>query len=59
MDKALIARLQKMGIDTDKNTIDIFEDLLNIAEHLWAELEVTEEQRFREQLERLTKKPTN
>ena len=58
MDSKLIARLKKLGINVENTTIEIFEDLLNIAEHLWEELEVKEEQRFKEELARL-KKPTN
>jgi len=58
MDKTQIYRLQKLGINTDNCTIDIFEDLLNIAEHLYEELEIREEDRFKLELFRL-KKPTN
>lgn len=58
MDKQLINRLKLLGINTDNTTIEIFEDLLNVAEHLWAETEVTEEMRFRQELQRL-KQPTN
>ena len=58
MDKQQIYRLQKLGINTDNCTIDIFEDLLNIAEHLFEELEIREEDRFKTELYRL-KNPTN
>ena len=59
MDKTQIYRLNKLGINTDKCTIDIFEDLLNIAEHLYEELEIREEDRMRIEINRLSRKPTN
>jgi hypothetical protein len=59
MDKKIIARLEKLGINTQNTTVEIFEDLLNIAEHLSDELEVTEEMRFKIELERLSRRPTN
>jgi len=59
MDKTQIYRLNKLGINTDKCTIDIFEDLLNIAEHLYEELEIREEDRMRIEINRLSRNPTN
>jgi hypothetical protein len=58
MDKQQILRLKRLGIDTDKNTIDIFEDLINVAIYLYEELEIKEEDRFKVELFRL-KKPSN
>jgi hypothetical protein len=58
MDKQQIQKLKKLGISTDKNTIDIFEDLINVAIYLYEELEIKEEDRFKVELFRL-KKPSN
>jgi hypothetical protein len=58
MDSQQILRLKRLGIDTDKNTIDIFEDLINVAIYLYEELEIKEEDRFKVELFRL-KKPSN
>lgn len=59
MDSSQIKTLKKLGIDTNKPTIEIFEDLLNVAEFLYEETEKTEIERFRRELERLLQKPTN
>jgi hypothetical protein len=58
MDKQQIQKLKRLGINTDKNTIEIFEDLINVATHLFEELEVREEDRFKAELFR-HRKPTN
>lgn len=56
MDNQQIKKLKKLGIDTNRSTIDIFEDLINVAEYLHDMLEINEEERFRAELERLKKK---
>lgn len=58
MDKQQIQKLKRLGIDTDNTTIEIFEDLINVAIHLFEELEMTEEDRFKIELYR-HKNPTN
>lgn len=58
MDKQQIQKLKRLGINTDKTTIEIFQDLINVASHLFDELEVREEDRFKLELYR-HKKPTN
>lgn len=59
MDSQQIQKLKKLGINTDRNTIDIFEDLINVAIYLYDELEIKEEYRLRIEINRVTKKSTN
>lgn len=58
MDRSQLQKLEKLGINTENTTIEIFEDLLNVAEYLNDLLELNEEERFRQELERI-KKNTN
>lgn len=58
MDKQQILRLKLLGVNTNQTTIDIFEELLRIAEHLYEELSIAEEDRMRINLYRL-RQPTN
>jgi hypothetical protein len=58
MDKQQIQKLKKLGINTDNTTIEIFQDLINVAIYLYEELEIKEEDRFKVELFRL-KKPSN
>lgn len=58
MDKQQILRLNLLGVNTNQTTIDIFEELLRIAEHLYEELSIVEEDRMRVNLYRL-RQPTN
>lgn len=58
MDAEQIKILKKLGINTNNTTIEIFEDVINIANHLYDLLEQSEEDKFREELKRL-KLPTN
>lgn len=58
MDKEQIKKLERLGINTNQPTIDIFDNLLNVAEHLYNLLEADEEERFKKELERI-KKPSN
>jgi hypothetical protein len=56
--KAYKQRLKALGVDPDKQVIEIFEDLLNLTEFLYKELEKSEWDRFKKEINRL-KKPTN
>jgi hypothetical protein len=38
MDKQQIQKLKRLGINTDKTTIEIFQDLINVASYLFDEL---------------------
>lgn len=58
MDKTQIYKLECLGIDTSQTTIDIFSNLLDLAEFLYDELSIQEEDRFKIQLYRL-RQPTN
>ena len=58
MTKAYKQRLKALGVDPDKQVIEIFEDLLNLTEFLYKELEKSEWDRFKKEINRL-KKPTN
>lgn len=58
MDSQQILRLRRLGINTDNTTIEIFEDLINVATHLFEELEMREEDRFKLELYR-HKNPSN
>lgn len=58
MDKQQIQKLKRLGIETDNTTIEIFEDLINVATHLFEELEMREEDKFKLELYR-HKKPSN
>lgn len=59
MDKEQIKKLERLGIDTSQNTIDIFHNLLEVAIYFLDELEIKEEDRMRIEINRLSKKPTN
>jgi len=59
MDKEQIQKLNKLGIDTTQNSIDIFCNLLDLCVFFSEELEVREEDRMRHQIYLLSKNPTN
>lgn len=59
MDKEQIKKLERLGIDSSQCSIDIFENLLEVAIFLYDELEIREEDRMRVEINRLSKKPTN
>lgn len=50
--------LKKLGINTQNSNREIFEDLLNLSEYLYDQLDRSEIDRFRAELKRL-KQPTN
>lgn len=53
MDKQQIEKLETLGIDCSQTTIDIFDNLLELAVHLNELLEMSEEERFAAELDRL------
>ena len=53
-----IKTLKKLGIDTRKPIKEVLIDLINVSEFLWDKVEETEQDRFKQELERI-KKPTN
>ena len=59
MDAKQLWQLEKLGIDCSQNSIDIFSNLLELCIYLYEELEVKEEDRFKEQIYRLSRKATN
>lgn len=59
MDAKQLWQLEKLGISTDQSSIDIFSNLLELCTYLYEELEVKEEDRFKEQIYRLSRKATN
>ena len=58
MEKDWIVVLKKLGINPKNSSREILEDLLNVAEYLYEELEKSEIEKFRAELKRL-KQPTN
>lgn len=58
MDKLQLQKLKALGINTENTSIEIFEDLLAVAVHLNTLLELTEEDRFAAEIERV-KQNTN
>jgi len=58
MDKKQLQQLVKLGVNTEQTTIDIFANVLDLAEFLYDELSIQEKDRFKIELYRL-KKPTN
>lgn len=58
MDKEQLQKLEKLGINTNQTTIDIFANLLDLCEFLYDEAGIREEDRFKIELHRL-KKPSN
>jgi hypothetical protein len=59
MDKQQILRLKLLGIETNQVSLHIFDDLLKLAEELYEELSIKEEDRMRHQIYLLSKQPTN
>lgn len=59
MDREQIKKLERLGIDTSQCSLDVFDNLLELCVWLYEELEVKEEDKFRYEIYRLTKKPTN
>jgi len=59
MDSEQIRKLKHLGIDTNQCSLDIFDNLLELCTYLFEELEIKEEDRFKYELFRLTKSPTN
>lgn len=59
MDKEQIKKLERLGIDTSQNSIDIFHNLLELCIWLYEEVEIKEEDRMRIEINRLSRKPTN
>lgn len=59
MDKEQIQKLNKLGIDTNQSSIDIFSNLLELCIWLYEEVEIREEDRMRIEINRLSRKPTN
>ena len=59
MDESQIIKLKHLGIDTNQTTIDIFDNLLELAIFMYEELEIKEEDRMRIEINRVTKKPSN
>jgi hypothetical protein len=59
MDKQQILRLQLLGINTNQVSLHIFDDLLKLAEELYEELSIKEEDEFRRDVYRLSRKATN
>ncbi len=59
MDNEQIRKLKHLGIDTNQCSLDIFDNLLELCTYLFEELEIKEEDRFKIDLYRLTKKATN
>ncbi|HSE99920.1 MAG TPA: hypothetical protein VLA48_03405 [Nitrososphaeraceae archaeon] len=58
MDAKQLWQLEKLGVNLEQSTIDIFANVLDLAEYLYDELSIQEEDRLRIELNRL-KKPTN
>lgn len=58
MDEISINRLRVFGINPSNSYFEIMEDLLNLTEHLYNELEIKEKERFRKELKRI-QTPTN
>lgn len=52
-------KLEQLGIPTDTTSMEMFDHLLKVAHHLFQELERKEEDRFREELYKLTKTASN
>jgi|GEM_PF-5489104 len=59
MDSEQIRKLKHLGIDVNQCSLDIFDNLLELCTYLFEELEIKEEDRFKYELFRLTKNPTN
>jgi hypothetical protein len=59
MDKHQEQQLIKLGINVEQSTIDIFANVLDLAEFLFDELEIKEEDRMRIEINRLSKRATN
>lgn len=58
MDAKQLWQLEKLGVNLEQSTIDIFANVLDLAEYLYDELSIKEEDRLRIELYRL-RKPTN
>lgn len=59
MDKEQIKKLERLGIDSSQCSIDVFDNLLDLCGFLYDELEIKEEDRFKLELYRLSRKATN
>lgn len=58
MDKEQIKKLKDLGIDTTQCSVDIFDNLLELAVWLAEEVEQSELERFQKEINRVLK-PTN